>query len=753
MVYKYLSQSTKQITSSIYFQTDKEVYDKGEDIWFKSIVFDNRSFLSIEDSLLYIQLVRIDTGEKLYQRIFPLQSGVGSGNIFINQDFPVGRYRLEGYTSSALKISNGELIRSVNSKELIVGNNINPRFQFDSKIENIDGKEDLQFLFSNLKFDGKPLAKGSLRIVVFENDLIVETLHADLEATKGDHFFSKEFAPIITHFSLTFNNDEHMENFIITNPYNLHHNLEDTNFIDRDFEINYLDLQNDSINFQVKRKGESPPSIYYLRLHGNGIVYYVSKFTFDNETTIKFPSHDLPGGIMEVALFDENFKCVTGQLLFAKKRNQINISLKSDRPIYNPKSKVRLQLKVLDENGDPLQAELGISVSDVIYKAKGFQERNIENHNLFYKQFVDYKLANDELSVQNKFSSRILEQKYKESYKWSEHNLHNNVEASAVLNNYLVGRVSARESRTKKEKEVFQPVVAVFSGIDESKNKIKYLLDGEFELGYDELVIGQGDFTYIKAFPIPGNRVKVSIDSPFEDLEEFNSSFINPIAPLSTWGKEENDEFPQHIYDRPVIQLSEVYVEAKRLDVKKSGYVARLDSLKKLQGNHDYVCKYGAGVLNCPVCGPTDIKPIEGKQYIVYNENFVNRAQGNGVHILFNGNDFKRVTYKYPEYSEEELLELNNLGRVLGFPKVQTFDLPKYDDDALHGIPDYRNTLYWNPKLLTNENGELELEFYTSEIESLFVIHVEGIAQKGMIVSEAITFEVKKGSSNSQDPQ
>jgi len=58
---------------------------------------------------------------------------------------------------------------------------------------------------------------------------------------------------------------------------------------------------------------------------------------------------------------------------------------------------------------------------------------------------------------------------------------------------------------------------------------------------------------------------------------------------------------------------------------------------------------------------------------------------------------------------------------------------PDYSEDSLKmsPLPDFRNTLYWNPDLKTDVNGHASFEFYTSDESGEFVIEIEGFAHDG----------------------
>ena len=65
--------------------------------------------------------------------------------------------------------------------------------------------------------------------------------------------------------------------------------------------------------------------------------------------------------------------------------------------------------------------------------------------------------------------------------------------------------------------------------------------------------------------------------------------------------------------------------------------------------------------------------------------------------------------------------------------KESCFSSPVYNSDSLKSspLPDFRNTLYWNPDLHTREDGLTSLEFYTSDETGYYTVFVEGISTEG----------------------
>jgi hypothetical protein len=76
---------------------------------------------------------------------------------------------------------------------------------------------------------------------------------------------------------------------------------------------------------------------------------------------------------------------------------------------------------------------------------------------------------------------------------------------------------------------------------------------------------------------------------------------------------------------------------------------------------------------------------------------------------------------------------------------VWTFLSPEYstDEKKKSREPDFRNTLYWKASDSTGVNEKTSLEFWSSDIPGKYSITLEGINEKGELVSGKTTFEVK----------
>jgi hypothetical protein len=69
---------------------------------------------------------------------------------------------------------------------------------------------------------------------------------------------------------------------------------------------------------------------------------------------------------------------------------------------------------------------------------------------------------------------------------------------------------------------------------------------------------------------------------------------------------------------------------------------------------------------------------------------------------------------------------------VDGFSRPYSFYSPEYPTGPIPGDVDYRRTLYWNPNVITDENGNVNVEFYNSSITRHFNVEAAGITSSGV---------------------
>ena len=97
------------------------------------------------------------------------------------------------------------------------------------------------------------------------------------------------------------------------------------------------------------------------------------------------------------------------------------------------------------------------------------------------------------------------------------------------------------------------------------------------------------------------------------------------------------------------------------------------------------------------------------------------------VNVITRAGDFGNITL--PDYAVRLPYRVTE--------PVNSFSSPDYtsQEKRQSHIPDFRNTLYWNPSVITDKEGKADVEFWTSDFRSDFEIRVQGITREGKPVS------------------
>lgn len=106
------------------------------------------------------------------------------------------------------------------------------------------------------------------------------------------------------------------------------------------------------------------------------------------------------------------------------------------------------------------------------------------------------------------------------------------------------------------------------------------------------------------------------------------------------------------------------------------------------------------------------------------------------LRYLLDGHMFEGIIHFVTNRGKMGGLEFNHTvfrQAFAGFSEGSRFSSPEYPNDSLKNsrLPDFRNTLYWNPGLQTKQDGHAGFEFYTSDDRGEYTLYLEGITGDG----------------------
>ena len=726
---------TKNSNSEIiYLQTSKDIFETEEDLWFKAYVLDAQYLIpSVKSKTLYLQLIEDKTQKAVYEERFEIENGFVDGHLFIQDSLKTGKYSLAAFSKHSF-FQNQEEFNAI--KKVTILKTIN------EKVEKATFKNDsiAQFslfpegghLVSNLHntFAFKAVDKKGLPVdvsgILYENDSPIinfESLHSGMGLVNFTPKKSKTY-----HIQLSNSHKKYLLPEIKTSGKML----------------NLVRKTKDFLVFKISQSKDLDSETVYLQLQVRGVLYSIASVKLKDEIILKIPLKEVPQGIAEVTLYNSEINPIAERLVFIKQDENLNIKTTLNKSEYENREKVTLKINVTDTKGIPIVAHLGVSVYDKIYEKK-FEPKNILTHFYLSTQLKGkifdpaYYFNIDNENRHEALNLLLLTQGWRR-YVWNQNNL--GKDKKTILSDPIIGNVHL-EKIAKKSKTDGQKIVMVYSP-DTSKSKDIITTDsiGDFSISSKHLKMGEKGFLYIK--PMTPEKPKYVID-----IKDSSFDFINeklkkiPINyPLFKLNEEKIMDFREPlIVSDEVNKLEEVVISTNKKKVFRNKYLGTLDSLAKLEFNTDYVCNNGKGTLNCPQHDlDKSTKPIEGKVYY-YMEGFKWNADRTAYTIT--GSGYKK--YHYPKLTEEYLLKKFNLKMIKGYYGRREFYQPVYDEISINDpFPDYRNTLYWKSDIITDENGDAVIEFYCSDINTVFSGSIEGVSGTGILGSKNFKFKVNK---------
>ena len=186
------------------------------------------------------------------------------------------------------------------------------------------------------------------------------------------------------------------------------------------------------------------------------------------------------------------------------------------------------------------------------------------------------------------------------------------------------------------------------------------------------------------------------------------------------------------------------------------GYTRRMLMEKPIPPDSIYARKYlnsGSFLLTDPLTGASGVPGVDAKfqlspgesreyrgngvwdMYVLYSD-YSPRMYGSKLYYGANAPKTKLVMYPFPDGSRR--LTYRDRRYVLdGFAYPAEFYSPDYSKQVPsedRDKKDYRRTLYWNPNLKLNEEGEAEVKFYNNSRTSTLSVDAQGQSSDGTLL-------------------
>lgn len=646
----------------IYLQTSKGIYETGEDLWFKAYELDAQSFgLSDKSKTLYLQLIS-PTDSIVWQEKYPIENGIVSGHVYVDEKLSEGDYMLEGYT----------------------------RYSFY--------RDDTTSIlpFRKIKIVNNIAQSG---ISVFQHDS-VQKLTVQPESQESEGIVLR------------------------------------------------LDKQDDkNLIFSVSQENGLAEKKIYLTGQMRGMVCCIAKGTLRDSLKITIPLNNfLYQGIAEFTLSDSSMKPLADRLVYVQPNKKLYITLKPDKKSYGIREKATIKIKVTDEDGKPVRANLGVSVYDQAYinhadpinilthcYLSSQLRKNISDPDYYFKEANKDRIAALDLFLQTQSSK---------NYIWNI--AYSDYHGRPFLTDEITGLQTIKK-KSKFQGQSAEQLIQV-SGPEGNSQFVWADSTGHFAVDTDIMKTLRGGYLYLKPMLSDEFKPALEIEDSFSTLDSLRKKRPH-YYPFVVQRENKNEQ----LLDLPVVSkdstilLNEVTVTGKGVKTFRDKFMGRLDSLAQMSVGMPWVCEcsktlpylndylpgynhhsFGA---NSMVFNGVKHPPVVGKTYriVKYDPKYVV--------------DIKEIVYNGPFYSEEDLLRMNNYWRTKGY--YSSHEFYQLDEiDIQSSIPDARNTLFWSPSVITDEKGEATVSFYCSDINTGFVCVAEGVDGAGLLGMGKCEFRV-----------
>lgn len=530
-----------------------------------------------------------------------------------------------------------------------------------------------------------------------------------------------------------------------------------------------------------------------VEVRNNNAILHQEKLK-SNQKKVTISTKDFPSGITKFAVLDTYGNILAERLVFIDKQKKLLVTIDLDKEVYKTREKVAVKVKTTNVNGEPIPANLSFSVAD--NKLISFADDK-QDH------ISSYLLMSSELKGNIHKPIFYFDDKESKAAKALDY-----VMLTHGWRNYHNKNINLENATYKPEKQSVQtgkvttrngkPVQAHLLLFDTNGDKV-----GVFETdenGRFAFKITTGVNYALMAYTddkrtlqihknkfIKGNNPSNQKTKLNTKNKELNNVFFDNKKPLGTTVKGKVTE-KKLMLDSDAEALEEIviigygttkksaltgsvsvihseeittsasigqFLQGRVAGVQvvsnksntSAGSTIRIRGSSSLSGNNQPLIIIDGMVKDINQITPSDVKSITVLKDAAATSLYGSRG-ANGVIIVtsknggYNNYGKKRLNNaKFNNYAVETFFSTQSLY----FNKAREFYIPKYDSkNEVAERTDFRQTIYWNPVVQTDENGEATFEYYNSDAVTSFKIIAEGVGYNGLLGRKEKTYSTKR---------
>jgi len=514
-----------------------------------------------------------------------------------------------------------------------------------------------------------------------------------------------------------------------------------------------------------------------------GTVYNVSKATADRQALISSISKSkLPSGIVQFTLFSGTNQPVAERLVFIKNQADL-VDIKGSVKSAGRKEKSIISIDALN-NGQGVAGNFSVSVTNATkVEPDEDNESNILSSLLLTSDLAGYVekpnryFIKDDAKTNEALDNLLLTQGYRR-FIWK------NVINGSVPNITYLPEQSASISGTivKGNKPVANAKVMLISSSKDGYVQKDTITNADGRFNFDELMFKDSTKFVVQARTKDDKKnVEVKLDVKSNQIVTKNKNSadidVNVNSTLIKYIKA-NDSYLNEMTRLGIIEkgikLKDVTISQKRM--KQFENSANLMG----PGNADATLTADQIPVGAKLSTLTAMKG--GLKLGANGKLFVPRYYPAPMAIFFNGTFIEGMSIDDINPGDIETIEvLKSVGKTTiygprggagiilvttkrgvgnnafkglptldimniapkGFYVSRSFYIPQYNSPSANIKNDYRSTIYWNPQIITDEEGKAGFDFYNAEEASTYRVVIEGMDAEGHLARKVFTYDVK----------
>lgn len=733
------------LSEKICLHSDRSAYVAGENILFKVYYFLNGSFK--KDSISKIVYVGIVDKNGQFQATgkYPIENGMANGTLTIPQGLTSGYYTIYAYTKWMMNFDNDCFF----SKKIYI---INPDSELKILKNNQSDNENIQLHFYS---EGGYLNVGTNnKISVSVTDYFGEIIEKRVKILDQNNNLIAEFQTP-GYFNFKPEQDKEYKAIIEKNEGNqLVFRLPGASNFGINASVNQSINGNLIIELELTDENKPDNKDFTILLENNGLIYKQLDVEFVNNK-YNYYILKLMQGFNLLYIKNKMNKIIYKNAFINKLNNNFKIETSLNNEIYHAREKVEIKIKTKTAFHNLRNAHLSVSIaksdflnidSSNVSDLPDYSGRNhqwIENVSAKGQNDILFGVNSDTIQHSSEIdylpetsgliiSGTILSSQTNKPI--PNVNIYISTLSNYIDVQYAISKKDGKfyflmNEKVKNTDFVIQPA-------DPSLKDFRVILDKEFANEYpsdDKNILRENKFNK-KFFE------ELVINNQIEKQYYPNLQTTKETRDYSTlfYGKADSSYSFQKFVDLPTFEEYFVEIFSRTKIVKdEKGKQIKVSYLNNSTELNQFPLLLVDGIPIFDVDKFLSISPSEIDKVEIINNNYVLGGMifGGIIHLYTKKKNFaglidtKNLTFsEFKSYSEKN-----------------KFTEIKYTDEiALNSRKaDYRNTLYWNPEITTDENGEANISFYTSDEKGKFLITIEGVGESGENSSKKIILEVE----------